>query len=62
MASIRPEAPKEEIQRELAEQARTLWGSERAEELDSVLENTAGQLHEVGQVLPEPEVEPGFYQ
>ncbi len=62
MATTQPGAAQEEIQHALAERARALWGNERAEELRSVLENTASQLHEVGRVLPKPEVEPGFYQ
>ena len=62
MATIRPGASQEDIRLELAEQARSLWGDERAEELRSALEGTASQLHEVGRVLPKPEVEPGFYQ
>ena len=62
MVSISPEMSQEEIRQELAEQARALWGNERADELRSALETTASQLHEVGRVLPRAEVEPGFYQ
>jgi len=62
MASIRPGAPPEEILRELTQQAKALWGNDRAEVLQDALEQTAGQLHEVNQAPPRPEVEPGFYQ
>lgn len=62
MASFRPGASQEEIQKDLTLQAETLLGKERAEALRTFLEQTAGQLHEVARVLPKPEVEPGYYQ
>ena len=62
MASIRPGASQEEIQRHLTLQAETLLGKERSEAIKAFLEQTAGQLHQVGRVLPKPEVEPGYYQ
>ena len=62
MASIHPGAPQEEILRELTQQAKALWGNDRAEALRDALEQTAGQLREVSQAPPRPEVEPGFYQ
>ena len=62
MASARFGASQEEIQRDLTLQAEMLLGEERAEAVRVFLEQTAGQLREVGRVLPKPEVEPGYYQ
>ena len=62
MPGMRPDASHEDIVRELTEEARTLWGQERAEALGASLEQTAQQLGDVGRTLPPREVEPGFYQ
>ena len=62
MTTVRPGASQEEIQQELTLQAEKLLGKERAEMVRPFLEQAALQLHEVGRVLPKPEVEPGFYQ
>ncbi len=62
MATSRLGASQEEIQRALTSQAETLLGKERTAAIQAFLEQTAGQLHEVGRALPKPEVEPGYYQ
>ena len=62
MPGMRPDASQEDILRELTEEARALWGQERAEALGTSMEQTAGQLEDVSGTLPHREVEPGFYQ
>ena len=56
-----PTPSQEEITRGLSEQAKRLWGEERAEELKPSLENTASQLLRLAGNLPERDLEPGFY-
>ena len=62
MASINPGSSEEEILATLTREAQRLWGNDRAEAIKTYLENTAKQLGETGKVLPEPEVEPGYFQ
>ena len=62
MAGIKPDATVEDILRELMEQAKTLWGEQKVQIIRTSLEQTAQHLHNVGQSLPDPGVEPGFYQ
>ena len=62
MADISPRSSYEEILADLTHEANRLWGNDRAKALKSYLENTAKQLGETGRTLPEPEVEPGYYQ
>jgi hypothetical protein len=62
MTSMKPGKSLEETCRELTEQARSLWGAQRAEALQAQLEQTARNLQEIGQNLPRYEVELGFYQ
>ena len=62
MADITTGSSQEEILAALTREAQRLWGSDRAEAIKSDLENTARQLGETGRTLPEPEVEPGYYQ
>ena len=62
MASTGPYTSYDEILQELTQQAESLWGKERARAMISSLEQTAQQLADVGQALPDKEVEPGFYQ
>ena len=62
MTSVRPDAPQEDILSALVEQAKVLWGEERAAALTASLEQTAQQLVDVSRTLPGSEVEPGFYQ
>jgi hypothetical protein len=62
MVSLRPDAPIEEILRELTEQAKALWGEERAWAISASVEATARQLWDVSRNLPHRDVEPGFYQ
>ena len=42
--------------------ARRLWGEERAQELRTPIEVTAGNLHQIATHLPDSSLEPGFYQ
>ncbi len=62
MVSLRPDAPLEEVLRELTEQAKALWGEERTRAVSTSVEATARRLWEVSRTLPHREVEPGFYQ
>jgi hypothetical protein len=62
MVSLRPDAPVEEILRELTEQAKALWGEERTRAISASVEATARRLWDVGRNLPHRDVEPGFYQ
>ena len=62
MAAITPGLSQEEILAAFTHEAQRLWGSDRAEAIKSDLENTAKQLGETARSLPEPEVEPGYYQ
>jgi hypothetical protein len=62
MVSLRPDAPLEEILRELTEQAKALWGEERARAISASVEATAHRLWAVSRNLPDRDVEPGFYQ
>jgi hypothetical protein len=62
MTSMKPDMSPENILRELSEQAKSLWGEQRAEALQAQLEQTARNLQEIAQNLPRySEVEPGFY-
>ncbi|PKB71173.1 MAG: hypothetical protein BZY87_06800 [SAR202 cluster bacterium Io17-Chloro-G6] len=62
MVNMKPDDSVEEITRELRAQAARLWGEERAVELEASLQQTASQLWELGQVTPNRDLEPGFYQ
>ena len=62
MSGISPGPSQEEILAALTDEAKRLWGNARAEAIKSYLENTAKQLRETGRTLPEPEVEPGYFQ
>ncbi len=62
MAGTNPETSHQEILAALTDEAKRLWGDARAVALKSYLENAAKQLGDTAQVLPEPEVEPGYYQ
>ncbi len=62
MPSVPFDATQGKILRALTEEAKSLWGEERAEAIAAPLEQTAQQLAEVSRVLPGSEVEPGFYQ
>jgi len=62
MADISPGSSEEEILAALTVEAQRLWGRDRAEAIKSYLETTAKQLGDTGRTLPEPEVEPGYYQ
>ena len=62
MTSVRPDAPRKDILRALTEQAKALWGLDRAQVITASLEQTAQQLEELSRSLPDREVEPGFYQ
>lgn len=61
MTTSNPTPSQEEIAQGLSEQAKWLWGEQRANELKSSLENTAGQLRRLAENLPGRDVEPGFY-
>ena len=62
MVSLRPDATLKEVFRDLTEQAKALWGEERARAVSTSVEATARRLWDVSSNLPHREVEPGFYQ
>ena len=62
MVGTNPGSSEEEILAALTREAQRLWGNDRAEVIKTYLENTAKQLGETGKSLPEPEVEPGYFQ
>ena len=62
MTDVKPGESAEEIISLLLAEARRLWGEERAQELQSSLQQTAGNLQQIATHLPDPSVEPGFYQ
>ena len=61
MTTIDPTPSQEEIAQGLSEQAKRLWGEQRANELQPSLDNTAAQLQRLAENLPDRDVEPGFY-
>ena len=52
----------EELLQDLTARAGAVLGKERAEAIRATLAQTARQLYEVSQTLPERDTEPGFYQ
>ncbi len=62
MTNGKPGESAAEILSRLLAEAQRLWGEVRAEELLASLEQTAGNLHQIASHLPDPSVEPGFYQ
>ena len=52
---------KEEIAGSLKARAEELWGTQRASELQSMLEQTAENVWQIAQDLPSDDEEPGFY-
>ena len=62
MTSANPDMSYDDILLVLTEQAKTLWGEDRAQALSSSLAQTARELADVNPALPDREVEPGFYQ
>ncbi len=62
MTNVEPGESAAEILARLIAEARRLWGEERAQELRSFLQQTADNLHQIATHLPDPSVEPGFYQ
>ena len=62
MARTHPDMSYDQILQSLTEQAVAMWGKERAQAVASSLEQTARQLADLGQALPDSDVEPGFYQ
>ena len=52
---------KEEITGSLEARAEELWGAQRASELHQLLEQTAENVWQISQDLPDDGEEPGFY-
>lgn len=50
-----------EIVESLKRRARELWGVERAEAIQDIIEQTAEHVHRVFEDLPTKDEEPGFY-
>ena len=57
----RPMSSKEEIAGSLTARAEELWGTQRASELQSMLEQTAENVWQIAQDPPSDDEEPGFY-
>ena len=62
MSTLDSNASSEDIYRRLLEQAKTIWGEGRTNEIQTTLEQASQQLSEVMNNLPDKETEPGFYQ
>ena len=62
MTPEQPGESAEEILSRLLDDARRLWGEERAQELRPAIEQTAHNLHRITTFSPDPSIEPGFYQ
>ena len=62
MTNGKPGESAAEILSRLLAEAQRLWGEVRAEELLASLEQTSVNLHQIASHLPDPSVEPGFYQ
>lgn len=62
VVNMKPNDSIDEIAQELRAQAVRLWGEQRAGKLETILQQTALQLWELGQVTPHRDLEPGFYQ
>ena len=61
MSKEQPMTSKDEIAKSLRERASDLWGQERADDLQSLIQQTAGHIWQLSQDLPPTEEEPGFY-
>ena len=62
MTHAKPGESEAEILSRLLDDARRLWGEERAQELRPSIEQTAHNLHRITTLSPDPSIEPGFYQ
>ena len=62
MTNVKPGESAAEILSRLLAEAQRRWGEERAQELRTSLEQTAGNLHQIATHLPDPSIDPGFYQ
>lgn len=61
MVSMDPKLTKEQIVAQLTEQAKVVWGPERAQALRASLEEAGNNLWILNQNLPELEEEPAFF-
>ena len=52
---------KHEISESLNNRAAQLWGPQRADEIKSLIEQTADNIWQISRNLPESHEEPGFY-
>ena len=52
----------EELLRDITERAKALWGEAKAAEMADALEQTALNMEQIDRMMPERDVEPGFYQ
>jgi hypothetical protein len=62
MTNVKPGESAAEILLRLLAEAQRRWGEERAQELGTSLQQTADNLHQIATHLPDPSVDPGFYQ
>lgn len=61
MTSMRHDVSPEDIANELIDQAKKLWGDQRAQQLRSSLGQTARHLQQLSQNLPNRDTEPGCH-
>ena len=61
MSKTTPMDSEESITNSLNERATKLWGSQRAEVLRPLIEQTAARIWRISQDPPPPDEEPGFY-
>ena len=61
MSTSLPMSSKENIAGSLEARAEELWGKQRASELQQLLEQTAENVWQISQDLPDDAEEPGFY-
>ena len=62
MMDVEPIESTAEILSRLHSEARRLWGEERMQELETSIQDTAENLLQIATNLPDPSIEPGFYQ
>ena len=61
MSKERPMGSKEEIVESLKHRATELWGAERVQAIEAVIEQTAEHVWAISQDPPPADEEPGFY-
>jgi hypothetical protein len=52
----------DELLRDITDRAKALYGEAKAADMTAALESTARQMVDIDRVMPNVDVEPGFYQ